>query len=81
MLMCIGSGFGCPLKFLADNRGEFSKEKYKNMCESLSIEVRNIVATSPWDNGIFERNHAVVDECLEKVIEDNPKMKLEVDLV
>ena len=75
MFMWIGSGFGCPLEFLSDNRGEFANEEYKDMCENLNIEVRNPAARSPW------QNHVVVDECLQKIIADNPKMKLEVALV
>ncbi|XP_066915082.1 uncharacterized protein [Clytia hemisphaerica] len=81
MLMWIGSGFGCPVKFLADNGGEFANEEYKDMCANLNIEVRNTAAESPWQNGLCERNHAVVDECLQKVLEENPKMKPDVALV
>ena len=29
-------------------------------------------AESPWQNGLCEQNHAVVDRCLEKIMEDNP---------
>ena len=81
MLMWIGSGFGCAGKFLADNGGEFANEEYKDMCANLNIEVRNTAAQSPWQNGLCERNHAVVDECLQKILEENPKMKVETALV
>jgi len=69
------------VKFLADNGGEFANDEYKDMCENLNIEVRNTAARSPWQNRLCERNHAVVDKCLQKVIKDNPKMKLEIALV
>ena len=69
------------MKFLADNGGEFANEEYKDMCANLNIEVRNTAAHSPWQNGLCERNHAVVDECLQKILEENPKMKVEIALV
>ena len=74
--MWIGNGFGSPKKFLADNGGEFANEEFKDMCENLNIEVLHTAAESPWQNGLCERNHAVVDRCLEKIMEDNPKLNL-----
>ena len=32
-------------------------------------------------NGLCERNHAVVDDCVAKILEENPKMNLELVLV
>ena len=81
LLLWVGSGFGCPKKFLADNGGEFANSEYKDMCENLNIDVRNTAARSAWQNGLCERNHAVVDECVQKIIEDNPDMKLEIALI
>ena len=80
MIMWIGSGLGAPKKFLADNGGEFANEQFRDMCENLNIEVLNTAAYSPWQNGICERNHAVVDDCVTKILEENPSMKLEVAL-
>jgi len=74
--MWIGNGFGTPAKFLADNGGEFANEDYKDMCENLNIEVLHTAAENPWQNGLCERNHAVVDRCLEKNVEENSKLKL-----
>ena len=81
MTLWIGSGFGCPKKFLADNGGEFANEEYKDMCSNLNIEVLNTAANSPWQNGLCERNHAVVDDCVSKMLEDSPETPLEVALV
>ena len=80
MLMWIGSDLGAPEKFLAENRGEFANEKYKGMCENLNIQVWNTVGQSPWQNGLWERNHAVVDRCLEKILEDNPDKPIDMAL-
>ena len=80
MLMWVGSGLGSPKKFLADNGGEFSNEEYRDMCENLNVGVLCTAAESPWQNGICERNHAVVDRCLSKILEDDPKMNINTAL-
>ena len=72
--------FGAPRRFLADNGGEFANDKYRDMCENLNIEVLNTGAESPWSNGLVERNHACVDLMLEKMIEDNPTMRIDLAL-
>ena len=58
------------------NGGEFANDEYEEMCETLNIEVLHTAAESPWQNGLCERNHAVVDRCVEKIMEDNPKLPL-----
>ena len=72
--------FGPPRRFLADNGGEFANEKYRDMCENLNIEVLKTGAESPFQNGLCERNHAVVDGMLEKLIADNPEIDLDIAL-
>ncbi|KAG1704025.1 Retrovirus-related Pol polyprotein [Nymphon striatum] len=81
MALWIGSGMGPPKRFLADNGGEFANEIFRDMCANLNIEVINTAAYSPWQNGICERNHAVVDDCVAKILEDQPKLNLEIALV
>ena len=81
MILWIGSGLGTPRKFLADNGGEFANEAYKDMAENLNIEVCNTAGFSPWQNGICERNHAVVDDCVKKILDDHPDTDLETALV
>ncbi|CAL4132571.1 unnamed protein product, partial [Meganyctiphanes norvegica] len=76
----IGTGLGIPSKFLCDNGGEFANEKFKDMCENLNITVLHTAAESPFSNGICERNHAVVDEMVRKIISDNPQYKLSTAL-
>ncbi|CAG2191491.1 unnamed protein product [Mytilus edulis] len=78
MSLWIGSGMGPPKRFLADNGGEFANEIFRDMCANLNIDVMNTAAYSPWQNGICERNHAVVDDCVAKILEDQPKLNLEV---
>lgn len=81
VLAWIGSGPGAPGKFLADNGGEFANSEYRDMCENLNVDVANTPGQSPWSNGTCERNHAVIDDCVHKVVEDNPGIDLEVALV
>ncbi|CAC5379708.1 unnamed protein product [Mytilus coruscus] len=50
------------------------------MYANLNIEVINTAAYSPFQNGICERNHAVVDDCVAKILEDQPKLNLEIAL-
>ena len=51
------------------------------MCSNLNIEIVNTAAYSPWQNGVCDHNHAVVDDCVPKILEDNPELKLDVPLV
>jgi len=81
MKLWIGSCMGPPKKFPADNGGEFANEIFRDMYENLNIELLNTAAYSPWQNGICERNHAVVDNCVEKILEDQPDLNLEVVLL
>ncbi|XP_072169476.1 uncharacterized protein [Diadema setosum] len=72
--------FGPPKKFLVDNGGELSNAEYRELTEQLNIEVCTTAAYSPWSNGICERNHYVVDICVQKMMEEDPQMNLEVTL-
>ena len=78
--MWIGSGLGAPGKILVDNGGEFANEEYKDRCENFNIMVCHTAAESPWQNGICERNHCVVDNCVIKILEEEPNIKLETAL-
>ena len=51
------------------------------MCENLSIQVQNTEPYSPWQNGLCERNHSVIDDSVKKILEDNPGLKLNTALV
>ena len=76
MLLWIGSGFGASGKFLTDNGSEF-RDMYKN----LNIQVQNTAAYSLWQNGLCKRNHAVIDDSVKKILEDNPGLKLDTAFV
>ena len=65
------SYFGTPRKFLADNGGEFSNAEYREMCESLNIDMMKTAAESPWSNGVCERHNAVIKESVLKTVEES----------
>lgn len=72
----VGMGPGLPKKFLSDNGGEFNNAEYTDMCENLNIVECKTAAESPWSNGLCERNHAVVDRIISKMLEEYPSRNL-----
>ena len=49
-------------------------EKFKEMCEKLGIKLMPTGANSPWQAVIVESNYMVVDNILEKIMTDQPKV-------
>ena len=76
----IGTGLGCPGKFLSDCGGEFANKDFLDMCENLNICVMNTAAESPFSNGLCERNHAVIDDMVHKILADQPGCSLKIAL-
>ena len=60
--------------------GEFDNLLYLEVMEQYNIEVGATGASSPWSNGTCERNHAVIDLMVDKMLEEDPKMKIKVAL-
>lgn len=50
------------------------------MAENLGIEMIPSPAYSPWSNELCERNHEVVDYNVQKILQDNSGLALEVAL-
>ena len=80
IMMWVANGFGTPEKLLIGSGGEFANESFKEMAEQFNVEICSTAAESPWQNGICERNHAVIDTCVEKSLEDDPTIELDVAL-
>ena len=76
----LGTGLGPPRKFLADNGGEFANSLFLEMCENYNIHVMHTAAFSPFSNGLNERNHAIVDEMVRKILAQQPQCSLEIAL-
>ena len=79
--MWIGTGIGSPAKILCDNGGEFGNAEFMDMCENFNIRVMSTAAFAPFSNGLCERNHAVIDDMVLKIIADQPNCSLPVALV
>ena len=61
---------------LTDNRGEFSVDEIREVSSVLNIEVYTTAAYSPFQNGLCERNHAVTDNMLIKLVDQYPGTSL-----
>ena len=75
--MWVADGPGVPKRFLSDNGLEFANTDFQDLCEVFSIEELKTPVESPWSNGLCERNHAVVDQTLKKILEDEPNCPLQ----
>ena len=64
------SYFGFPRKFLTDNGGEFSNDRFREMNEMFNVETATTAAESPFSNGIVERHNLILAEAMFKTIED-----------
>ena len=63
-----------------DDGGEFDNPLYFKAMRQYNIDVCVTGASSPWSNTTCERNHAVFDLMVDKMLEEDPKMKIEVAL-
>ena len=70
----LGSGYGLHEEILVDNGGEFIAEEIQEMTSVLNIKVNTTASNSPFSNGLCEKNHAIVDNMMEKLEFDNPKI-------
>ena len=80
-MICEGwiSIFGPPKKFLSDNGGEFSNEKFLQLAEQMNIRILTTSAESPWSNGLVERHNATLKHTLSKIMADK-RIKMEIAL-
>ena len=74
----IMEGPGIPSRgIFADNGGEFKNPQMKEAAAKYDISLSLTAARSPWSNGKNEREHYTCDLTIEKLMEDDPAMKLE----
>ena len=74
----VGAGFGIMGAMLTDNGGEFCSDEMREVYSILNVQKITTAAESPFQNGICERNHAIVDNMLEKMKEQCPKTPEEI---
>ena len=80
MLKWVGAGYGFPMRIKFDCGGEFNNEDVRELSNLVGIEIETTAGHSPWMNGLCERNHAITDRCLEKILHENPKTPLDIAL-
>ena len=74
------SVFGRMRMLHSDRGGEFVNEDITRLAEYLDVKLTNTAAHSPNQNGCNERNHAVVDRMIQRMIFMEPSMNPEVAL-
>ena len=72
--------FGVMRAVFFDNGGEFTSDEIKEVASQLNVQIMTTGAQSPFQNGLNERNHSVVDNMLAKMDEDFPRMSQDVKL-
>ena len=70
--------FGVPRAILNDNGGEFTAEEVREVKAVLNIIDLTTGAESPWQNGLCEKNHQLVDTMFARMKEDFPDTDDEV---
>ena len=73
----IGAAFGVMEGILSDNGGEFTADEIQEVRIILNVNIVTIGAESPFQNGLYERNHAIVDNMLRKMLEQHPETPIE----
>ena len=74
---CLGF-MGYPKKcFKADHGTEFNNKTLGSLGRKLNVRIKLGPAYSPWSNGLCERRHAMIDETIKKLLEDEKNLKLE----
>ena len=72
--------FGRMKVLHSDRGGEFVNEELTRLAEYLDVRLSHTAASSPNQNGCNERNHAVVDRVMQKMLFQEPGMKPEIAL-
>ena len=62
------SQFGAPRNIIVDNGLEFVNSKMKDLCRNFNIRLFTTAAYSPYQNGLCEKNHQIVDEIIQRMI-------------
>ena len=74
------SVFGVMETLHADRGGEFTNKELTELAEYLNIKQTATAAASPNQNGMNERNHAVVDRMMSKMMDADTSLDPEVAL-
>ena len=71
-------GPGIPSRgIFCDNGGEFKNPGMKEVAAKYGLSLNLTAGRSPWSNGKNEREHYTCDLIIDKLLEDDPNMKLD----
>nr|AAV32123.1 putative polyprotein [Oryza sativa Japonica Group] len=73
--------FGVPKEFITDNSKQFDSDKFREMCEGLSLEIKFVSVIHPQSNGAAERTNGKILEALKKRLEGAAKGKWPEELL
>ena len=76
----VGGGYPAPATFHSDCGGEFTGKELINLAENFNASVTTTAAYSPFQNGLNERGHSVVDRMMEIMMEDHKELDEEMAL-
>ncbi|KAL0210211.1 hypothetical protein P9112_010295 [Eukaryota sp. TZLM1-RC] len=62
--------FGIPMSIHSDNDPEFANEIFKLLCQRMSIEMSKSIPYHSESNGLVERKHRDVIQCIRKLLID-----------
>ena len=68
--------YGVMSAILNDNGGEFTGAEMIELKNTLNVIDLTTDAESPWQNGLCEKNHALVDNILNRIHKDYPRMDM-----
>ena len=65
---------------VSNNGGEYNSDEMREVASVLDVKVCTTAAQSPFQNSLCDRNHAITDNILTKLVEEYPSCDLEVVL-
>ena len=77
---CWISKYDSPKRIWTDLGKEFTSDEMKEMSEALGTELGTGGGYAGWMNGENERNHQVIDFCLDKILHEDPTINPETAL-
>ena len=76
----VGSGYGAPATIHSDNGKEFTGQELVKVAEYINAMATTTAGYTPYQNGLNERGHSVVDRMMELMMESEPKLDEEICL-
>ena len=76
----VGSGYGTPAAIHSDNGKEFTGQELVKVAEYINAMATTTAGYTPYQNGLNERGHSVVDRMMELMMESEPKLDKEICL-